>query len=285
VSRAAYYDWKRHRDEIPTVGELAERRLVKEIEAIHDDSDGTYGSPRVTEELRRRGWVVNHKRVERLMRVLSIVGYTPKKKRVTTIPNAEHRIPDRVRGNFAPAAPDMTWCGDISYIPTWEGFLYLAFVEDLASRRILGLSMAGHMRAELVAGALDAAVGVRGGDVAGVVFHSGRGTQLLNAVRRRVRPPPGAAIGRTYRGVLGQRPRRVVPRHPQEGTRPPADLPHQSPSPGRDPALDRSLVQPTTAQLRPRLPIPVRMGGPLPSHHHDHGRITNVSGQRGELQK
>ncbi len=181
VSRAAYYDWKRHRDGIPTVTELEERRLVKEIEEIHQDSDGTYGSPRVTEELRRRGWVVNHKRVERLMRIHGIVGYTPKRKRTTTIPNREHRIPDRVRGDFSPQAPDVTWCGDISYIPTWEGFLYLAFVEDLASRRILGLSMAGHMRAELATDALDAAVGVRGGDVAGVVFHSDRGTQYTSA--------------------------------------------------------------------------------------------------------
>jgi transposase InsO family protein len=181
VARASYYEWKRHRDGIPTVGELAQRRLVKEITEIHHDSDGTYGEPRVTEELRRRGWVVNHKRVERLMRIHGIVGYTPPKKRITTFPNREHRIPDRVRGNFAPKAPDVTWCGDISYIRTWEGFLYLAFVEDLASRRILGLSMAAHMRAELVADALEAAVGTRGGDVTGVVFHSDRGTQYTSS--------------------------------------------------------------------------------------------------------
>jgi len=181
VSRAAYYDWKQHRDGVATISELEEARLVRAIREVHADSDGTYGSPRVTVELRRQGWVVNHKRVERLMRVNGIVGYTPKRYRVTTTPDRAHRIPDRVKGDFTPEAPDVTWCGDISYIRTWEGFLYLAFVEDLASKRILGLSMASHMRTDLVADALREAVGTRGGNVAGVVFHSDRGTQYTSA--------------------------------------------------------------------------------------------------------
>jgi transposase InsO family protein len=113
VSTSAHYDWKRHRDGIPTITELEERRLVKEIEQIWDDSDSTYGSPRVTVELRRRDWVVNHKRIERLMRIHDIVGYTPKKRRTTTTPDGEHRIPDRVQGDFFPEEPDVTWCGDI----------------------------------------------------------------------------------------------------------------------------------------------------------------------------
>ena len=180
VSRAAYYDWKRHRDGIPTVGELAERRLVKQIEDIHDTSGGTYGSPRVTVALRKRGLVVNHKRTERLMRIHNIVGHTPKKRRTTTIGDGDYLIPDLAKRDFCPEAIDVTWCGDISYINTWEGFLYLGFVEDLASRRILGMSMANHMRAVLVGDALTEAVGVRGGDVAGVVFHSDRGTQYTS---------------------------------------------------------------------------------------------------------
>ena len=180
VSRSAYYDWKLHRDGVSTVAEVEERRLVKEIEQIWDDSDSTYGSPRVTIELGKRGWVVNHKRVERLMRIHDIVGYTPKKHRTTTIPDGGHRIPDRVGRDFTPIAPDVTWCGDISYIRTWEGFLYLSFVEDLASRRILGMSMAAHMRAGLVGDALSEAVGTRGGNVTGVVFHSDRGTQYTS---------------------------------------------------------------------------------------------------------
>jgi transposase InsO family protein len=180
VSTSAYYDWKQHRDGILTVGELDEARLVKEIKSVHKDSDGTYGSPRVTDELRLRGWVVNHKRVERLMRIHDIVGYVPKKRRTTTIPDAAHRIPDRVQRDFSPDGLDVTWCGDISYIRTWEGFLYFGFVEDLASRRILGMSMAGHMRTKLVADALDEAVGTRGGNVTGVVMHTDRGTQYTS---------------------------------------------------------------------------------------------------------
>ena len=180
VSTSGYYHWKGHRDGISTVVEVEERRLVQEIEEIHGVSDGTYGSPRVTRELRRQGRCVNHKRVERLMRINDIVGYTPKKHRTTTIPDGEHRIPDRIGRDFTPIAPDVTWCGDISYIRTWEGFLYFGFVEDLASRRILGMSMASHMRTSLVGDALSEAVGTRGGNVSGVVFHSDRGTQYTS---------------------------------------------------------------------------------------------------------
>ncbi|MGB5566021.1 MAG: IS3 family transposase [Acidimicrobiia bacterium] len=172
VSTSAYYDWKRHRDGVVTTAELHERLLVNTIRQIHKASDGTYGSPRVTAELHDQGRVINHKRVERLMRVYDIVGHTPKKRTVTTIPYAAHRIPDLVKRDFTPDGLDVTWCGDITYIRTWEGFLYLSFVEDLASRRILGMSMASHMRASLASDALTEAVGTRGGHVAGVVFHS-----------------------------------------------------------------------------------------------------------------
>jgi transposase InsO family protein len=180
VSTSAYYDWKRHRDGISTVAEVGERRLVTEIKQIHGVSDGTYGSPRVTRELRRQGRCVNHKRVERLMRVHDIVGYTPKKHRTTTTSDGGHRIGDRVGRNFIPEELDVFWCGDISYIRTWEGFLYFSFVEDLASRRILGMSMASHMRTKLVGDALSEAVGTRGGNVTSVVFHSDRGTQYTS---------------------------------------------------------------------------------------------------------
>ena len=180
VSTSAYYDWKKHRRGVVTIAEVRERLLVATIREIHKMSDGTYGSPRVTVELCNRGRGVNHKRVERLMRVYDIVGHTPKKRAVTTIPYAAHRIPDLVKRNFTPDGLDVTWCGDITYISTWEGFLYLAVVEDLASRRILGMSMASHMRASLVGNALEEAVGTRGGHVDGVVFHSDRGSQYTS---------------------------------------------------------------------------------------------------------
>ena len=180
VSTSAYYDWKKHRDGIVGAVELRERLLVAKIRQIHKTSGGTYGSPRVTAELADQGRIVNHKRIERLMRIYDIVGYTPKKRTVTTIPYAEHRIPDLVQRNFIPDGLDVTWAGDITYIRTWEGFLYLAVVEDLASRRILGMSMAGHMRASLVGDALEEAAGTRGGHIDGVVFHSDRGSQYTS---------------------------------------------------------------------------------------------------------
>ncbi len=180
VSTSAYYDWKKHRDGIRTASVLRERLLVHAIRQIHTASGGTYGSPRVTVELCDRGRVVNHKRVERLMRIHDIVGHTPKKRAVTTIPYTAHRIADLVQRNFTPDGLDQLWAGDITYIRTWEGFLYLAVVEDLASRRIVGMSMAGHMRASLVGDALREAVGTRGGHVDGVVFHSDRGSQYTS---------------------------------------------------------------------------------------------------------
>jgi transposase InsO family protein len=180
VSTSGYYDWKKHRCGVVTIGEIRERLLVAKIRKIHKASGGTYGSPRVTAELHDLGYVVNHKRVERLMCIHNIVGYTPPTKMVTTIPYAAHRIPDLVKRDFFRDWLDQLWAGDISYIRTQEGFLYLAVVEDLASRRIVGLSMASHMRTELVSDALREAVGNRGGDVDGVVFHSDRGSQYTS---------------------------------------------------------------------------------------------------------
>ena len=139
--------------------QLAEAALVDEIRAIWADSDGTYGSPRVCAELRRRGLVVNHKRVERLMKGHRMAGFVPRKRRVTTTADTAHRIPDLLAGDFGATRPDEAWVGDITYIRTRQGFLYLAFVLDLASRRVVGVSMASHMKASLVADALREAIG------------------------------------------------------------------------------------------------------------------------------
>ena len=175
VSPSAYYAY-RHR---PRSGpaQLAEAVLVDEIGAIWAESGGTYGSPRVCAELRRRGRVVNHKRVERLMKGHRMAGFVPRKRRVTTTADTAHRIPDLLRGEFTTSAPDEAWVGDITYIRTRQGFLYLAFVLDLASRRVVGVSVASHMKASLVADALREAIGTRGGQVRGVVFHTDRGSQ------------------------------------------------------------------------------------------------------------
>ncbi len=137
------------------------------------------------------------------MRIHNIVGYTPKKHRTTTIPDAGHRIPDRVRGDFTPQAPDVTWCGDISYILTWEGFLYLSFVEDLASRRILGLSMANHMRAGLVGDALSETVGTRRERFwCRLPLRPGHPIHL-GPVRQTLRISRSVPVGGPHRSVLG----------------------------------------------------------------------------------
>ena len=177
VSPSAYCAHKQQ----PAMGpaQLAEAALVDEIRAIWRQSGGTYGSPRVCAELRRRGRVVNHKRVERLMKCHRMAGFVPRKRRVTTTPSA-HRIPDLLAGDFGATRPDEAWVSDITYIRTRQGFLYLAFVLDLASRRVLGVSMASHMKASLVADALREAIGTRGSQVRGVVFHTDRGSQFTS---------------------------------------------------------------------------------------------------------
>jgi transposase InsO family protein len=200
VSTTAFDDWRRREAAGPTDAERAEAALVAAIREIHDETDGTYGEPRMTPELRERGWAVNHKRVERLMRVHGIVGVHRPPRVRTTIP-AEHAppLPDLIGRLFDPGAPDVAWVGDITYIPTGEGWLYLASVLDLGSRRWLGYSMADHMRTELVADALRMAAGARGGVTEGIIFHGDRGSQYLSGEYRDLIAELGMvqSVGRT----------------------------------------------------------------------------------------
>ena len=200
VSTTAFDDWRRRGAAEPTDAECAEAALVAAIREIHDETDGTYGEPRMTPELRDRGWAVNHKRVERLMRVHGIVGVHKPPRVRTTIP-AEHAppLPDLIGRLFDPGAPDVAWVGDITYIPTGEGWLYLASVLDLGSRRWLGYSMADHMRTELVADALRMAAGARGGVTEGIIFHGDRGSQYRSGEYRHLIAELGMvqSVGRT----------------------------------------------------------------------------------------
>ena len=181
VSTSAYYDWRRAQESEPSPCQQAEAALLAEIRTVHESSGGTYGSPRVHAQLRRESWVVNHKRVERLMRVHDLVGVPPRKRVRTTVPGDQPEpAPDLLGRDFTPGLPDQRWAGDITYIPTGEGWLYLAAVLDVGSRRVLGYAMAEHLRTDLVADCLDAAVALRGGDVAGVIFHSDRGCQYTS---------------------------------------------------------------------------------------------------------
>lgn len=187
VSRQAFYDWRKKRAAGATDTEIAETVLVGEMRTIQAEFDDTYGQPRMTPELRERGFLVNHKRVERLMRLHGIVGVHKPAKVRTTIPAEDNPpIPDLIGRRFAPGAPDVAWVGDITYIPTGEGFLYLASVLDLGSRRWLGYSMADHMRTELVSDALNMAVATRGGQVNRTIFHGDRGSQYMSGDYRQL---------------------------------------------------------------------------------------------------
>jgi putative transposase len=176
VNRTSFHDWERR---APSDRALSDVWLTEKIKQIHAASDGTYGARRVHAELRlEHGIRVGRKRVERLMRSAGISGVLPRKRRRTTVRLSGLRVaPDLVERDFRPDGPNLTWSADITYISTWEGFLYLAHVEDLFSRLIVGWSMADHLRAELVVSALEMAL-YRRRPAPGLIHHSDQGCQF-----------------------------------------------------------------------------------------------------------
>jgi len=175
VSRAAFYQHLAG----PSRRGRADAELTSEIQAVHGESKGRYGAPRVHAALRRRGHSHGRKRVARLMRQAGLAGRAAKRWKKTTIPDpAATARADRIRRDFTADANQLNsrWCGDITYIRTWEGWLFLATVIDIASRRVVGYAMADHLRTELVADALGNAVAARD-PAPGVLFHSDRGCQ------------------------------------------------------------------------------------------------------------
>jgi transposase InsO family protein len=189
VSKSGFYDWQTRQAAGPTEAELTEAELVAEIRAIHARSRGAYGSPRMVGKLHKQGRAVNHKRVERLMAKHEIRGRCGRRRVRTTIrdPHAQPAR-DLVNRDFVRDQLDALWLGDITYIPTGEGWLYLSSVLDACSRRLLGWSLTDHMRTDLVADALSAAVGQRGGrrHIHGVVFHSDHGSQYTSSDYRQL---------------------------------------------------------------------------------------------------
>jgi transposase InsO family protein len=179
VSRAAYY--AHHAGAVPA-RQRTDEELTKHIRQAHQASKGRYGAPRIHAELRRRGHRHGRKRVARLMRAAGLCGRTPRRFKRTTVPDpAAAARADLIRRDFAvnAAAVNTRWCGDITYLPTWEGWLYLATVIDIASRRVVGFALAERLRSELVADALANAVAARD-PVPGVVFHSDKGCQYTS---------------------------------------------------------------------------------------------------------
>ena len=180
VSRAACYA---NRADSPSTRQLVDQELTEHIRQAHQGSKGRYGAPRIHAQLRRDGHRHGRKRIARLLRAAGLHGRTPRRFKRTTIadPAAAARA-DLVRRDFAvdAAAVNTRWCGDITYIPTWEGWLYLATVIDIASRRIVGFAMAEHLRAELACDALTNAIAARD-PAPGVIFHADRGCQYTSS--------------------------------------------------------------------------------------------------------
>jgi putative transposase len=175
VNRTSFHDWERR---APSDRALTDAWLTEKIKEIHEAKRRVYGAPRIHAELRMtHGVRIGRKRVERLMRSAGISGLVPKKRGKTTIRVPGVRVADDlVERQFRPDAPNVLWLADITYLRSWEGWLYLAAVQDAYSRRIVGWSMAEHMKTELVTDALNMAVHRRRPDP-GLIHHSDQGSQ------------------------------------------------------------------------------------------------------------
>ena len=178
VSRSGFYDWRAR----PTSATAARRELLKvKVAALFEAFDGTYGYRRVHAELRRGGEQVGPELVRRLMRELGLVACQPRPYKTTTIPDRDPApIPDLLGRDFTADTPGSKLVGDITYIATWQGWLYLATVIDCFNREVVGYAMAEHMRTSLVNDALQMAA--RNHRLAaGGIFHSDRGSQYTSA--------------------------------------------------------------------------------------------------------
>ena len=178
VTRSGYYAWARRRDLPPGPREKRRQELLEKIKAAHGQSRGTYGSPRVFQELKAQGEAVCENTVAKLMKDNEIRSVVRRRFRVRTTDSAHaHPVaPNLLERDFSAEAPDVKWAADITYVPTAEGWLYLAAVIDLCSRRIVGWAMAEHLRAELCMEALGMALARRSAGE-GLVHHSDRGVQ------------------------------------------------------------------------------------------------------------
>jgi putative transposase len=203
VSRSGYYAWLTRPASARATTDAV---LTKQVHGIHACTRGTYGVPRVHAELRAQGVRVGRKRVARLMRAAGLAGVSRRKRVVTTVRDREaRRVADLVTRNFTASGPNRLWVADITYIPTWAGFLYLAVVLDTWSRRIVGWAMATHLRTELVLDALNMALAQR--RPADVIHHSDQGCQYTSiAFGQRcremgVRPSMGS-VGDAYDNAM-----------------------------------------------------------------------------------
>ncbi len=210
VSRSGYYGWRGRAEQARATADAA---LVDRIAAVHAASRGTYGSPRVHADLHAAGVTCGRRRVARLMRAAGLRGCRGRRRilRTTVTDRAAAPAPDRVERAFAPAqvgAPDRLWLADISYVATHEGWLYLAVALDAFSRRVVGWSMASHLRAELVTDALAMALANRQPG-AGLIHHADRGCQYTSlavgaALREAGILPSMGAVGDCYDNAVAE---------------------------------------------------------------------------------
>ncbi len=206
VSKAGYYAWLRRPSSAHAV---ADATLLKRVRTVHASSRQTYGAPRVHADLRAQGERHGRKRIARLMRDAGLVGACHRHGGPTTTRRDKEArpAPDLVDRNFTAAGPNQLWIADITYLPTATGFLYLAVVLDVWSRKVVGWSMANHLRAELVLDALEMAVGQR--RPKDVVHHSDQGSQYTSlAFGKRcseagVRPSMGS-VGDAYDNAMAE---------------------------------------------------------------------------------
>jgi len=203
ISRSGFYAWLARP---PSRRARRDAELTPKIRAFHEASDGVYGAPRILEDLREVGERVGKKRVARLMRIAGLRGVSRRKRFRTTVRDKNSlRSPDLVERNFAATGPNQLWVADITYIPTWAGFLFLAVVLDAWSRRVVGWSMATHLRTELVLDAFEMAI--RNRQPSDVIHHSDHGCQYTSyAFGKRCRQagvkPSMGSVGDCYDNAM-----------------------------------------------------------------------------------
>ena len=203
VSRSGYYAWRARE---PSARSRADGELTVRIRASHQHSRGTYGAPRIHEDLKAEGVRIGRKRIARLMRAADLEGVSRRRRVRTTVRGDQTRpAPDLVQRHFTAEGPDRLWVADITYVPTWSGFLYLAVVLDVWSRRIVGWAMATHLLAELVLDALNMALDQR--RPGEVIHHSDQGSQYTSlAFGRRCREagvcPSMGSVGDCYDNAM-----------------------------------------------------------------------------------
>jgi putative transposase len=204
VSSSGYYAWVKRP---PSARAVTDAALIVEIRAAHAASKGTYGAPRLQIDLADAGIRVSRKRIARLMRNAGLAGVSRRKGAITTVRDGARQAPDLVDRNFAADRPNMLWVADITYIPTWAGFLYLAVVLDACSRRIVGWSMATTLHKQVVLDALEMALWQR--RPSDVIHHSDQGSQYTSiefGKRCReagVRPSMGS-VGDAYDNAMAE---------------------------------------------------------------------------------